>query len=170
MIRDARFQDVPELVTMLREMQAASKYAGRVEVVDKVAESLFMGLIAGQRQSGPQAGFCAIAEQDSRTVGFMAGVLDRVYHVGDKLVANDVYLYVRPGAPLQARKLVDAYLAWASGNPRVVEIKLSWTDALPGAERVELIFLRKGFNRSGGIFELRCDAPAPAPEREMEAA
>ena len=60
MIRDASFQDVPELLAMLHEMQAASKYAGRVDVVDKAAEAVLMGLIAGQRQSGPQASFCAV--------------------------------------------------------------------------------------------------------------
>lgn len=159
MIRDAKFQDVPELLAMLREMQAASKYAGRVEVVDKVAEALLMGLIAGQRQTGPQASFCAVAEQDG-IVGFMAGVLDRVYHIGDRLVANDAYLYVRPKArAAHSLRLIDAYIRWATGNPKVIEVKLSWTDVLPGAERIGELYGRKGFHKIGEIYEMRLDAP-----------
>lgn len=89
----------------------------------------------------------------------MAGVLDRVYHIGDRLTANDVYLYVRPTArAAHSLQLIDAYLRWATGNPKVIEIKLSWTDALPGAARIGELYGRKGFHRIGEIYEMRLDA------------
>lgn len=157
MIRPARFQDLPALAAMLREMHAASKYAGRVAISEKRMESALLGMIAGQAQNGAGAAFCRIAEQDAAPCAFMAGLLDPVYHIGDRLTANDVYLYARPGSGSAATRLVRAYVEWAAANPRVVEIKLSWTDALPGAGRIGALYERLGFRRAGGIYERRND-------------
>jgi hypothetical protein len=158
MIRPARFQDLPALAAMLREMHGLSKYAGRVAISGKRMESALLGMIAGQAQSGAGASFCRIAERGGEPAGFMAGLLDPVYHIGDRLTANDVYLYARPGAGSAAARLVAAYVEWAAANPKVIEIKLSWTDALPGAARIGALYERHGFRRIGGIFERRMDS------------
>jgi hypothetical protein len=157
MIRQARFQDLPALAAMLREMHGRSKYAGRVAISDKRLEATLLGMIAGQAQCGAGASFCRIAERGNEPVGFMAGLLDPVYHIGDKLTANDVYLYARPGAGSAAARLVRAYVEWAAANPKVVEIKLSWTDALPGAGRIGTLYSRHGFRQAGAIYERRND-------------
>jgi hypothetical protein len=108
----------------------------------------------------------AVAEEDGKVVGFMAGVLDRVYHVGSKLVANDAYLVVRPGAKAaHSLQLIDGYVAWAQGIRAVLEIKLSWTNTLPGAARAAKIYERKGFAAVGEIYEMRLDAE----DRELAA-
>lgn len=159
MIRAARSTDVPLLLAMLHEMHAASKYAGRVEISDKAADALLMSAIASQGQHGPQASHVIIAEQDGKPVGFMVGVLDRVYHIGNKLTANDLFLYVRPNSGVRpVIALIDSYIAWASGKRAVVEIMLSWSDALPGAADIAALYGRKGFTRSGEMFEMRLDA------------
>lgn len=164
MIRDARFQDIPEIAAMLREMHGASKYAGRVGISDKAVDALLMGSVAGQKQHGPQASFVAVAEHDGALTGFMIGVLDRVYHIGDRLTANDVFLHCRNTArPSDALRLIDAYIAWARANPRVIEIMLSWADTLPGAERIAAVYRRRGFRRIGEMWEQRADL-APGQE------
>ena len=160
MIRPARFQDAPALAAMLREMHASSKYAGRVAISEKRMEATLLGMIAGQAQSGAGAAFCRIAEQGGEPAGFMAGLLDPVYHIGDRLTANDVYLYARPGAGPAAARLVRAYVEWAAANPKVVEIRLSWTDALPGAGRIGALYARHGFRQAGAIYERRNDQSA----------
>lgn len=161
MIRQARHQDIPAIIAMLHEMHLESKYAGRVAISDKAAEHLLLGAIAAQGQNGPQASHVVIAEEDGQTVGFMVGVLDRVYHIGNKLVANDLFLYVRPGASQKhVLALIDSYVTWAAGKRAVLEIMLSWTDTLPGADRIAALYCRKGFLKIGEIFEMRLDAEA----------
>jgi hypothetical protein len=161
MIRNARSQDIPALLAMLHEMHAASKYAGRVEISDKAANSQLMSAIAANGQIGPQGTLVIIAEKDGEPVGFMLAVLDRIYGIGNKLWSYDQYLYVRPRAGVRPLlSLIDAYTTWALGIRAVVDIKLAWNDTLPGAERLEPLFERKGFVRSGGIFELQRDVSA----------
>lgn len=165
MIRDAKFRDIPEIVAMLHEMYAESKFRGRVEISDKAAEALLTSAIAGQKQSGPQASYVVVAEHDGALTGFMIGVLDRVYHIGTKLAANDLFLHVRAsGKASDVVKLIDGYIAWASGNRKVIQIGLSWTDTIAGAEKIGALYARKGFVRSGEIWERRLDEPAQEAE------
>ncbi len=161
MIRDAHFQDIPEITKMIHEMHAASKYAGRVSIHGQTLKELLMGAVMGQRRPGPQGSFIAVAEHGGKLTGFMVGVLDRVYHVGTKLTANDVFLHCRDTArPADALRLVAAYIAWAKANPNVIEIMLSWADTLPGAERVSAIYQRAGAEKVGEMWELRVDRSA----------
>lgn len=156
--RAARFSDVPMLGVMLHELHAASKYLGRVNISEKAMGDMLMAVVAAQNQNGPQASFVRIAEHEGEPVGFMVGTLARIYHVGDKLVANDLFLYARPRARLtHTLALIDAYIAWARGNRKVAEIALSWNDALPGAARIAEVYERKGFTKNGELFELRTD-------------
>lgn len=143
---------------MLQEMHAVSKYRGRVNISDKAADSLLTCAIASQGQSGPQAAHVILAEEDGKIVGFMIGLLTRVEHIGDKLTANDLFLFVRPGNGVRhVLALIDSYVEWASSKRAVIDIMLSWKDTLPGAEQIEAIYSRKGFTRIGGIFEMRRD-------------
>lgn len=164
MIRPARFTDAPELQRIIRNQHPRSKYAGRCGINEKALESMVLGLIAGMGQNGPQASHIAVNVEDGKVVGFIAGTLSRIYGIFDRLAASDAFLINegRAGASLQ---LVDSYIAWARANPKVLEISLSWTDVLPGAEKVEALAERKGFARVGGIYAMALDAPA-----EMEAA
>jgi hypothetical protein len=95
-----------------------------------------------------------VAEKDGEIEGFFYGALDRVYHVGKRLMANDAFLYMTEKAdPRDLLKLLHAYVDWAEHNPKVAMIKFSWTDALPGAERMAMVYERLGFERAGEIFE-----------------
>lgn len=159
MTRPAAFADVPRLVELFHEMHAASKYAGRSALSEKAVNNMLMGMIAQQNQRGPQGTYFHVALQDGVIVGFMVGLLDRIKHVLNKLVAGDAYLYVRPGSsPTHVLKLIDGYIDWARGNPKVLEIKLSWDDTLPRAKEVARIYKRKGFDLVGEIYEMRVDA------------
>lgn len=161
MIRPARHQDIPLLLAMLHEMHADSKYAGRVDICEKVADALLTSAIATHGQFGPQATHIVLSEDARGCAGFMLGSLDRVYHIGNKLVANDAYLYVRSNrAPTHVIRLIDDYIAWALAIRAVIEIRISWTDTLPGAEKLGAIYGRKGFSLVGEIWEMRLDMEA----------
>ncbi len=159
MIRRPNPSDYAMIEKLIRRQHLASKYAGRVGINDKALSQLLLGLHAGQAQSGPQATFVAVSEEHGKVCGFIAGSLARIYGIGDKLGAAEVFL-VNEGKAGGSMRLIDAYIAWAQSNPRVVEIGMTWTNALPGSERLAALYRRKGFTCAGETFELRTDAPA----------
>lgn len=156
MIRPAKFVDIPRMVDLLCTAHAESKYAARMGVSRKAAHTLLQQAV--QRHGGQHEGgtLVMVAEKGGEVEGLMVGTLNRVYFIGDKLEAQDVFLFVTPQADKRdASRLLDAYLEWADGNPKVdfEDVKLSHTDALPGAERVAKLYAKKGFRRCGAIYE-----------------
>jgi hypothetical protein len=153
-IRPARLGDLFAIVDLLVEKQAQSIYAGHVEVDRPVARKTLATFI--QRHGGMHSGgTCLFVVEDAKGVvrGFCAGMLDRVYLVGDKLVAQDVFLVAGKGTPANtASRLIDAYLGWAMSVPEVFEINLSLTDALPQGPRVEKLYRARGFEPCGAIY------------------
>lgn len=165
MIRPAKFADTPVIAQLLRSTHAKSKYAHRMGLNEKALEAIIVAMIAGHGQSGPQASHIMVCEKDGVVVGFMAGVLNRVYNIGDKLVSNDVFLINEGCSVGDTLKLIDDYIEWASSNPKVIEIGLSWSDAVQGGEVLSKLFKRKGFSVCGEQYERRMDA-----EQERNAA
>lgn len=153
MIRDAKFADIPAMAELLERSHRRSKYNGRMGLSAKAVDQLFTGAIAGQKQNGPGASFVQVAEEDGKVVGFMVGVLNRIYNVGDKLAASDVFL-INEGRNFNGFKMLDNYVSWAESNPKVIEIGLSWSDAIPSAKDIASVYRRKGFTLTGEQFTL----------------
>lgn len=157
-IRAAKFADTPAIEAIIRRTHARSKYAHRSGVNDKALNAAVLGMIAGQAQSGPQATHVTVCEQKGQVVGFMASTLARIYSVGDKLCASDVFLINEGNSVGDTSKMIDRYIEWASANPKVIEIGLSWSDTIHGQSSVARHFVRKGFTVSGETYTLRLDA------------
>ena len=102
-----------------------------------------------QRHGGTNdgAGFVMVAEDGTgAVVAFVAGVLGRVYSIGDMLSAQDGFLLGRKDAsPRALLALFREYIAWASANPKVYEIGASWSDAISGSDNFEAVYLAEGF-------------------------
>lgn len=153
-MRLARTTDVFGMVDLLVEQHARSIYFGSVKVDPVFARRLLAQAI--QRNGGKTDGstFVAVIDNEAGEIeAFIVGVLSRVYHIGNKLCAQDMFLVATDGAPpLASRRLLAAYIEWARGNPGVHEINLSHTDALPEGERMGPLYERMGFQRCGGIY------------------
>lgn len=160
MIREGRMTDAPEIERLIRESHTASKYAGRVGIAPKALDAHIAGMVAQQRQLRPHGTHVAIAERAGKVVGMIVGAFDRVYHIGDKLTANDIWFIVSDGGTVgDTLGLVDSYIAWARSARSCIEVILSWSDALPGAEKIAALAQRKGFAKCGEMFEMRLDMP-----------
>ncbi len=160
MIRAAKFADVPRIVELMIEMQSVSKYRDVSDVDEREAHHLAASCIQRNGHTTSGGAWVQVVERDGVVEGFMIGLLDRVYHIGKKLTAIDLFLYCSPRAPKTAMPtLVNGYLAWAENNPRVATIKASWTDAVPGAERMSGLYARKGLTKIGEIFEKNVATP-----------
>ena len=162
-IRAANSVDAPALVAILVDAQARSRFAGLVGVDEPFARKLLAHSIHRHGGTTEGASFVEVAESKGRIEAFIFGHLSRVYLIGDKLCAQDGFLVgYKDTDPRALPLLLDDYIAWASGNPRVFEINASFTDALPGAERFDAVYLRKGFTRCGAIYRR---SPTPVSER-----
>ncbi len=158
MIRPAKFSDAPAMATMLVASHQRSKYAGRCGVSEKAAEEILCALVAGQNATGLAATFVEVVEDDNGSVtGFMAGATSRIYNIGDRYCASDIFLINENKNLKETLKLIDDYIAWARSNPKVIEVGLSWSDALPNASDIANIYSRKGATKVGEQFSIRID-------------
>lgn len=154
MIRPARMSDTPRLVELLEYAHARSAYVGRCNVDAPYARKYLAGAI--MRNGNVYQGGCLVMvaeDSDAVVQAFVFGSLERIYGVGDMLASFDHYLIATRTAPKGATAaLFNAYVEWAAGNPRVLQIGGSHTDALPGSERMTGIFKRHGLRRCGALF------------------
>lgn len=157
MIRDATFGDMPRIRDLFYQMHEVSVYAEEIGIDEPALRSLIMDCVRGN--GGKHAGgtIFLVSEEDGVIQGFMIGMLDRIYHYGNRLRATDFFLYCTPEAQTRASsKMIDRFIAWAVENPKVFEIILSWTDAISeDAQKIERLYLRKGFRNCGGIWMRR---------------
>jgi hypothetical protein len=160
MIRKATFADAPAIMAMIRTQHERSKYASRCDIAEPVLQHTVTAMIAQQGQIGPQGSLVLVAEEGGEPVAFIAGVLDRVYQIGKKLTAQDLFFINERGSVGDTLRLLDGYVEWARSIRAVLEIVISWSDALPGAEDVAKLYARKGFSKCGEMFEIRTDAEA----------
>lgn len=165
-IRPARFVDVNALVDMLVEQQRGSIYAGKVAVDKDHTRKMLAAMI--HRHGGiHDGGTCVYVATDgvSEVCGFVVGVLARVYHIGVELMAQDAFLVVTKKAPrAAATQLLEAYIAWAEASPKVREIQLSHSAAIPGSERIGTLYRRKGFAPFGQSFRREVQAQSATKE------
>lgn len=153
-IRIGKFADIPRLTELMAEMYERSKYKGRAELDIPTTKSLFMS--AMQRQGSKSAGGSTVivAENNGIVEAFIVGILDRVYHVGNKLMATDLFYYATEKADARdSLRLLDEFLKWAEEIPTVIEIRMGATDAIGDWSRTEKLYRRKGMEQAGVIYE-----------------
>lgn len=157
MLRRATFSDLPRLMELMEETHAKSRYADMGVSLDKnsAREMLHAGLSRNglQMETGM---LLNVIEKAGKVEGFMLGVLQRVHSVGNRLEAQDLWLYCTKKAPkIGMLKLIDAYVEWANGNPKCAEISLSWTDAVKGIDGAAIgkAYQRQGFQPAGEIWK-----------------
>lgn len=146
-LRPARAIDAPALVALVKSRLPDTCYAGRDEVDEALARKLFAAAAFRHGQTNDGATFLMLAEDDAGEIAaFMFGSLSRVYGIGRKLCAADHFLLGRPDTPPRVLiRLFERYVAWASGNPRVIEIGASHSDVMAGSERMGAQYERMGF-------------------------
>lgn len=158
MIRAARLDDLAALHGLVLDMHRATDYGARgVHVSEKAAKNLFRDAVIRNGRTNDGGTLVNVVEVAGKLVGFMVGALQRVYLIGSRLEAVDVFLFCSKAAPARApERLIDAYLAWARSNPKVAEITLSFTNA-GGVKTGKLakLYERKGFARCGEIWKVK---------------
>lgn len=158
MIRPAVHSDQPRLYELFMDMYRVSEYPARdIGVSEPSAKGLIRDCIARNGRINDGGVLLNVYERDGQIYGFMLGILQRIYMIGNRLEAQDVFLFCTPDAPRGAwGRLVRAYVEWAASNPKVADIALSWTDvAGVDGEKLSRVYKRLGFTRRGEIWKKR---------------
>lgn len=167
MIRNATFSDIPAITALLEATHRKSKYNGRAVLDPKAVEQLLMAMVMGQNKTDGDATYLVVCVKDGgakdQVVGFMAGALSRVYNILNKYCASDIFLINEGGTGPDLLRMVDGYIKWAMANQKVIEIGLSWSDAVSGGHKLATLYKHYGFRLVGEQYEYRTDM-------EMEAA
>ena len=155
MIRDAKFQDIPDVVDFLKSSYLRTHYAehGVAGIDIKEAKRLLVASV--QRHGHKTGGGCwvQVAETDGVITGLLLGTLARVYVIGDKLMATDLFWVTSPMAdPRDAGNLVRAFIEWARSCPHVVEVRCGTTSIIGSPEDGGAILKRLGLEDYGRIY------------------
>lgn len=153
-LRAARTTDVFAMAALLEQQFDRSRYAGTGVVFDgHYVRRTLAQAIQRNGHTGDGGALVNVIEKGAGIAALCVGTLSRVYHVGDKLMAQDMFLVAAPDAPVMAtRSLLRPFLAWADANPAVHEIYLSHTDVLPEGAAIEPIYRILGFQQCGAIY------------------
>lgn len=166
-VRPALGADVFAIAGLIEELYQASPYVGIDEVDAKLARSTVMQCIQRDGLKSAGGSLVLVSEVDGKIRGFIIGLLDRVYHVGTKLMATDLFFYNAPdGHPKDGIAMLDRLIAWAEANPRVIEIKLGAVNTVGDYARTERLFQRRGFKQCGVIYDKRIDRPGDGPKED----
>lgn len=154
MIRRANYSDIPAIFSLLTEGYERSRYRDIGAIDAKVAKGLLVNAIQRDGQMGEGGALVRVAEAEGGEVaGVILSLLQRVYLIGDKLQATDLFYYTTERCAVRDRTaLFDAMVAWAEANPRVVEIQASASDIVGDWRRVGGLYERKGFDACGGMW------------------
>jgi hypothetical protein len=152
--RRAAFADRPRMIELLKEGFARSHYArDRAGKIDESAAKLL--LVNCIQEHGSQS-YVAVAEKDGVVEGLIVGVVDRIYHIGDKLYASDLFWFCSERADARdALGLLRGMLAWARAVPGCIETQIGVTGIIGDeneAARLGEVLTRLGFAPYGRIY------------------
>lgn len=162
MIRDASFSDVPAMIQVLQTAYDSSHYAksGVVKVDPEAARQLLMHALWTHGKTNEGSCFVQVADNGAALTGLIVGTLARVYAIGDKFLASDLFWVANDGSsPRDAIGLMRRMLGWAWSSPHVIEVKCGTTAVIDGdPAQAGKILQRLGMSLYGNLY--RMERPA----------
>lgn len=154
MIRIANYVDIPRIIELLHECHARSIYAEKVKPNEDFAEGCLLSFL--HNHGNPNAGgtFVIVSENKGAVEGVFAAVLEPICFNMDALSPRPLILYQSERArPLDAKYMLDAYVAWSEANPKVVDTRGDYADYVQvGADRIDRLYARAGFQKVGSHY------------------
>jgi hypothetical protein len=132
-IRNAQFVDIHAMTFFLQECHARSHYAkGGLVNVDVAETKRLLGAGLGRHgHKGIGSCWLQVADNDGSIDGLMYATLARVYAIGDKLMATDLFWATSDRArPTDALTLMKNMINWAKSCPLVVEVRCGVTTVI----------------------------------------
>lgn len=157
MVRDATFSDIPAIVSLLDDRFRRSHYASVQGGAIDAAHTKRLLVNAIQRHAGtsPGAMWVQVSEDTGIVRGFIWGILERVYSIGNRLSATDVFWIADDMVPARdPERLYRNFVKWAWSVPHVIEIKAGTTRAVADDDRAGVVLKRIGMADYGRIYRM----------------
>jgi len=146
LVRPAKYQDIPRLVVLAREMHQKSKYAKYKEDIKAFKDACMESI-----RSGSHCLF--VTETDGEVEGYIIGITAPLYLFTKAKYATDIGYYVTDKGHGGALALASAFDQWAREEQGVDEVWLAVTNAVNDEwERLGKAYARMGYTLSGGIY------------------
>jgi len=156
-IRTAKVSDVKAILAPIEAAYPRSIYAG-VDTIDMdYTRQFYTRAMHFNGHSNHQATLFLVSEVEGVVQGYFFGFLDRLYNIGHRLSATDVHFYLAPDADQRdALRILTAFMEWAEGNHKVVEIKIGESNVFGEPDgRFAALLERKGFEKAATVFTKR---------------
>lgn len=154
-VRNAAFSDIPRIVLLLEEGFSRTHYAkSGLGGIDR-AEAKRLLTTAVHRHGHKTGGgtFIQVSEKDGAIEGLILGTLARVYSIGDRLMATDLFWSASERVPpADPFKLMKNMVEWAWSCPDVVEVTCGTTAIIQDPEAAGRMLERLGLTRYGVIW------------------
>lgn len=161
MIRNAKFADIHGITRFLLWCHSCSHYANSSVGVDLDETKRLVGTGIG-RHGNKNGGGCwvQVVDNDGNIDGLMYATLVRVYSIGNKLMATDLFWAVNDHAkPGDALTLMKNMITWAKSCPHVVEVHCATSAVIKQNPQVVGRLLKQiGMKEYGFIHRLEFDA------------
>mgnify|MGYP006421503355 CR=1 FL=1 len=153
-VRKARFIDTRAMADILREVYGRSIYPDLDEIDEREMKRLLTACV--QKHGAKGEGACGVFVHENAqgdVDGFIIGMTQRVYHIGTKLSATDLFFLLREDASFRAGLgLWRAFEAWAKEQLGVVEIQVGLTRALGDYATAGKMYEKQGLTPYGAIY------------------
>jgi len=153
LIRAAQFGDIPRLTDILIETHARSIYAGKANVDEKEAKRLLVQSVQRNGMKGEGGTLFYVHEKNGRPEGMLLLAFQRLYLIGDALMATDMFFVVSPlGDARAASGMLKKAMAWCAKVPEIVDVYINMTGVAGDPARAGRLLGRQGFKPAGAIY------------------
>lgn len=167
MIRDAKYVDIQAITLFLQEGYSRSHYAksGVVNVDVNETKRLLGAGLGRHGHKGIGACWLQVADNNGSIDGLMYATLVRVYSIGDKLMATDLFWATNDRArPTDAAILMKNMVNWAKSCPMVIEVRCGVTTIISDRPAVTGRLLKSlGMQDYGAIYRLDLSGEKQCP-------
>jgi hypothetical protein len=157
MIRDAKASDVPAIIAFLQERYRSTHYAksGLAQIDVVFTKKLLLMAIHRHGHKTENACWVQVVDRFGRVCGLMLATLARVYVIGNRLMATDVFFVVNDTArATDAGELLQGMFEWAKRSPACVEIRCGATAVIGDPARTGKMLERFGMEPYGSLHRL----------------
>ena len=159
MVRDAKFADIPAILDLLAMQFRLTHYHrdGTVNIDERAAKQLLTTAIQRHGKHAIGGTFVQVALTGNLICGVLVGALSRVYAIGDKLMASDLFWTSSEMVdPRDPPLLMRNFITWAFESPDVAEVRVGVTRVISeDPARISKILKRMGMVEYGLICRLQ---------------
>lgn len=142
-VRFANYRDLPQILVLLAQAHKESEYCIIPPHPDKARKTLTRIINPSYKSA------CAVVlEREGQIVGVLLGMVDWHWWASTRF-ATDLLTYCNPQARGQGVAMIRFFIRWAQRQGGVSEITLSASTGIVDYQRLEQLYARLGFQRTG---------------------